>query len=153
MVCVHPCAPAGSYPGGRLNYLCVARILCKVRNTCWFVCGASLAQNRLHTYKHIHLVLVCVHPCVPAGSDPGGRLNHLCGADFVQKERLAPVGFSSLPTSTRCNVCTGCHALHALCSCSSMPLVLCPYRMLANCARHCSCFCMHTLQRWAAHST
>ncbi len=40
---------------------------------------------------------------------PPGSLNHCCGADYVQKEQVAPAAFQDLPTSARC---ASLHWLH-----------------------------------------
>lgn len=37
-----------------------------------------------------------------SGKEGEGILNHMCGADFVQKERVAPHGFSSEDAGVRC---------------------------------------------------
>ncbi|KAL6745648.1 hypothetical protein V8C86DRAFT_1705972 [Haematococcus lacustris] len=39
---------------------------------------------------------------VNEGGAAGGRLNHECGADYVQKERCAPAGFEGLGQEARC---------------------------------------------------
>uniref|UniRef100_A0A7S3R0L6 Phosphoacetylglucosamine mutase n=1 Tax=Dunaliella tertiolecta TaxID=3047 RepID=A0A7S3R0L6_DUNTE len=57
--------------------------------------AATLASAT--TGLHLHLLNRGGTP-----QEGGGQLNHLCGADFVQKECKAPSGFSSLPVSARC---------------------------------------------------
>ncbi|GFR49328.1 hypothetical protein Agub_g11354 [Astrephomene gubernaculifera] len=61
--------------------------------------GAGQLQRLVPALQAVGIELQLRNSGEAAG---GGQLNHKCGADFVQKERLPPAGFEDVPAGAQC---------------------------------------------------